>query len=43
MTRSLQQMQSSAEEATRSVHQSFQNAASKLQEVTQRTERLRAA
>ena len=43
MTRALQQMQTSAEEASRNVHQSFQNAASKLQEVTQRTERLRAA
>ena len=38
-----QQMQTSAEDATRNVHQSVQDAASKLQEVTQRTERLRVA
>jgi hypothetical protein len=43
VTRSLQQLQASAEETTRTVQRSFQSAASRLQEVAQRTERLHAA
>jgi hypothetical protein len=36
-------MQQTAEEASRSVQQAFQDGTSKLEEVTRRTERLHAA
>ncbi len=43
VTETLQRMQSSTEDATRTLQQAFRDAATKMQEVHERSERLRAA